>query len=71
MPGFAVDLRGDFLQFFFSVADETIADLRYALQISFALFGSFFDSELLEFFFQGAGFCDDVLFLLPLCFERV
>ena len=44
MPGLAVDLRGDFFQFFFGVANEAVADLRHALQISFALLGGFFDS---------------------------
>ncbi len=34
MPGLAVDLRRDFLQFFFGLADQPVADLRHALQIA-------------------------------------
>src|SRR5208282_2456823 len=71
MSGFAVDLRGDFLQFLFSVADKPVADLRHTLQIPFAFLGRFFDFELLELFFQSAGFRDYIFFLLPLGFERV
>ena len=71
MSGFAVDLRGDFIQFLFGLADESIADLRHAFQIPLALLSGFFDLQLLEFFFQGARFRDDVLLLLPLGFERV
>ncbi len=44
MTGLAVDLRGDFFQLFFCAADEAVADLRHALQISFAFLRGFFDS---------------------------
>ena len=71
MPGLAVDLRGDFIQFFFSVANQPVADLRHALKISFALLGGFFDLELLQFFFQRARFRNDVFLLLPLRFKRI
>jgi hypothetical protein len=64
-------LRRNFAQFVFGLFDQPIADFRNALQVAFALFGLFFDLELLDFFFECTRSSNQLFLLFPTRFERI
>src|SRR6266849_50137 len=67
----AIHLRVELAQFVLRLAQQAIADLSDALEVSFAFLRLLFNLQLLDILFERAGTGNEVLLTLPVGLERV
>ena len=64
-------MPAQFGQFFFSLANEAVADFGDALQVAFALFGLLFNFQLFDLLLEGADAGDEIFFFFPVGLQGV
>src|SRR5439155_21074605 len=68
---FAIPLGRDLSKFRLSLPQQAITNFRHPLQVALAFFRLLLNLELLDFLFQLPRARYEILFLFPLCLERI